>query len=88
MKRLFKISCGEHGKGTVIVKWQPEGNLLATAGQNGEACQRYFPLSPFLSLSAATHCLHRKGPLLQLPDRGTRHDLGCPTGWQIFLKGS
>eukprot|EP00903_Cladosiphon_okamuranus_P008272 g7961.t1 len=35
MKRLFKISAGEHGKGTVIVKWQPEGNLLATAGQNG-----------------------------------------------------
>lgn len=36
MKRLFKISSGEHGRGTVIVKWQPEGNLLATAGQNGE----------------------------------------------------
>lgn len=39
MKRLFKISSGEHGKGAVIVEWQPEGNLLATAGQNGE--QRY-----------------------------------------------
>lgn len=37
MKRLFKISSGEHGRGQVIVKWQPEGNLLATAGQNG-AC--------------------------------------------------
>lgn len=35
MKRLFKISSGEHGRGTVIVKWQPEGNLVATAGQNG-----------------------------------------------------
>lgn len=36
MKRLFKISSGEHGKGKVMVKWQPQGNLLATAGQNGE----------------------------------------------------
>lgn len=36
MKRLFKISAGEHGRGKVIVKWQPEGNLLATAGHNGE----------------------------------------------------
>lgn len=36
MKRLFKISSGEHGKGAVIVTWQPEGNLLATAGHNGE----------------------------------------------------
>lgn len=37
MKRLFKISAGEHGRGKVMVKWQPEGNLLATAGRNGEA---------------------------------------------------
>ncbi|CAN0592625.1 unnamed protein product, partial [Laminaria digitata] len=36
MKRLFKISSGEHGKGNVMVKWQPQGNLLATAGQNGK----------------------------------------------------
>lgn len=37
MKRLFKISSGEHGRGAVIVRWQPEGNFLATAGQNGES---------------------------------------------------
>lgn len=47
MKRLFKISSGEHGKGTVIVKWQPEGNLLATAGQNGETDQDIFLSLPF-----------------------------------------
>lgn len=35
MKRLFKISAGEHGRGSVLVKWQPEGNLLATAGITG-----------------------------------------------------
>lgn len=36
MKPLFKISSGEHGRGEVLVRWQPEGNLLATAGKNGE----------------------------------------------------
>ncbi|CAM9307951.1 unnamed protein product [Choristocarpus tenellus] len=34
MKRLFKIGTEEHGRGDVIIKWQPEGNLLATAGKN------------------------------------------------------
>jgi hypothetical protein len=37
MRKLFKIGVGDHDKGEVIFKWQPEGNLLATAGVNG-AC--------------------------------------------------
>ena len=35
MKELFKIDQTYHSNGSVIFKWQPGGNFLATAGANG-----------------------------------------------------
>ena len=37
MKRLFTIGDEFHGTGPVLFSWQPDGNFLATAGQNGKA---------------------------------------------------
>jgi hypothetical protein len=34
MRKLFKIGVEDHEKGDVIFSWQPDGNLLATAGRN------------------------------------------------------
>lgn len=63
MKRLFKISSGEHGKGDVIVKWQPEGNLLATAGKNGKSQPLQVKASHVQRIED-TSCLWRVGLLL------------------------
>jgi len=35
MKRLFHLGEEKHDRGPVVASWQPEGNLLATAGRNG-----------------------------------------------------
>ena len=35
MKELFSIDQTYHSNGSVIFKWQPGGNFLATAGSNG-----------------------------------------------------
>jgi hypothetical protein len=36
MKRLFQVGEERHERGPAVAAWQPEGNLLATAGKNGE----------------------------------------------------
>ena len=36
MRQLFTVEGKLHGPGKVLFKWQPEGNLIATAGSNGE----------------------------------------------------
>nr|CCA16506.1 PREDICTED: similar to WD repeat domain 19 putative [Albugo laibachii Nc14] len=35
MQRLFKVSSKNHGSGSVLFEWQPNGSFLATSGKNG-----------------------------------------------------
>ena len=33
-KQLFTLSAKHHGRGSVLFAWHPQGNFLATCGQN------------------------------------------------------